>query len=79
MPPNLRQRGCREEPTDKPVSSTLGEILNFIDGQYRPSSSGKTFANINPATGQQISVVHEADKSDVDAAVKAARKAVDGE
>lgn len=64
---------------DKAVGSTLRETLNFIDGQYRPSTSGKTFANINPATGKQVSIVHEADKADVDAAVKAARKAVDGD
>ena len=58
---------------DKAVGSTLRDTLNFIDGQYR--SSAKTFANINPATGEQYSVVHEASKEDVDAAVKAARKA----
>ena len=62
---------------DKAVGTTLRDTLNFIDGEYR--SSGKTFANINPATGEQYSVVHEASKEDVDAAVKAARKAVDGE
>jgi GDPmannose 4,6-dehydratase len=39
---------------DKAVGSTLRDTLNFIDGEYR--SSGKTFANINPATGKQYSV-----------------------
>ena len=37
--------------------------------------SGKTFATINPATGEAICQVAEGDKADVDLAVKAARKA----
>jgi len=52
--------------------------LNFINGEYRPGSSGKTFDNISPVDGSLVSVVHEADASDVDAAVKAARVALTG-
>ena len=37
--------------------------------------SGKTFATLNPATGEAICQVAEGDKADVDLAVKAARKA----
>lgn len=47
----------------------------FIDGQWRPAVSGKTFETINPATEQVICEVAEGDKADIDAAVKAARKA----
>lgn len=49
----------------------------FIDGEFRPSKSGKRFASINPATESAIAEVTEADESDVDVAVKAARKAHD--
>jgi len=52
--------------------------LNFINGEYRAGSSGKTFDNISPVDGSLVSVVHEADASDVDAAVKAARAALKG-
>lgn len=50
----------------------------LIDGQWVNSVSGKTFATINPATGDTICQVAEADKADVDIAVQAARKALDG-
>nr|WP_172217388.1 aldehyde dehydrogenase [Caenimonas soli] len=49
----------------------------FIDGAYRHALSGKTFANINPATGQAICEVAECDVADVDLAVASARKAFD--
>lgn len=52
--------------------------LNFINGEYRSGNSGKTFENISPVDGSLISVVHEADASDVDAAVKAAQAALTG-
>jgi aldehyde dehydrogenase (NAD+) len=47
----------------------------LIDGKWQGSVSGKTFATINPATGEVICQVAEGDKADVDLAVKAARKA----
>jgi aldehyde dehydrogenase (NAD+) len=47
----------------------------FIDGQWRPSVSGKTFETINPATEEVIAQVAEGDAADVDLAAKAARKA----
>ncbi|NBO65307.1 MAG: aldehyde dehydrogenase family protein, partial [Acidobacteria bacterium] len=49
----------------------------FIDGKWRPSLSGKTFATLNPATEEEICQVAEGDKEDIDLAVKAARKAFD--
>jgi aldehyde dehydrogenase (NAD+) len=49
----------------------------FIGGKFVDSASGKTFAAINPATGDTICQVAEADKADVDLAVKAARKALE--
>jgi aldehyde dehydrogenase (NAD+) len=47
----------------------------FIGGKWLDSVSGKTFATLNPATGQTICQVAEGDKADIDLAVKAARKA----
>jgi aldehyde dehydrogenase (NAD+) len=47
----------------------------FINGIWVNSISGKTFATLNPSTGQEICQVAEADSADVDLAVKAARKA----
>src|SRR5690606_13571003 len=47
----------------------------FIDGQYRPALSGKTFATINPATGKVIAEIAACDGEDVDLAVASARKA----
>src|SRR5271156_3929668 len=49
----------------------------FIGGKFVDSVSGKTFAAINPATGDTICQVAEADKADVDLAVAAARKALE--
>jgi len=46
----------------------------FIDGKYVAAASGKTFDNINPATGKVINKVAECDKEDVDRAVRAARE-----
>jgi aldehyde dehydrogenase (NAD+) len=47
----------------------------FIDGKFVKPSKGKYFATINPATEEVLAMVAEADASDVDKAVKAARKA----
>lgn len=51
---------------------------NFIDGKYTTGTSGKTFENFSPVDGRLISTVHEASKEDVDAAVMAAKAALDG-
>ncbi len=50
----------------------------FIDGMFCPSSTGDSFANINPATGAVIGQVAEAKAGDVDRAVQAARAALEG-
>jgi aldehyde dehydrogenase (NAD+) len=47
----------------------------LIGGKWLDSVSGKTFATLNPATGETICQVAEGDKADIDLAVKAARKA----
>jgi phenylacetaldehyde dehydrogenase len=47
----------------------------FIDGQWVPAASGKTFDVIDPATGERLAKVAEGDKEDINRAVKAARRA----
>ncbi|NVK48094.1 MAG: aldehyde dehydrogenase [Rhodobacteraceae bacterium] len=47
----------------------------FIDGHFVDALSGKTFATINPATGEEIAQIAECDAADIDRAVKAARAA----
>ena len=49
----------------------------FIGGKWVKPKSGKYFATINPATEQKIADLAEAGQADVDAAVKAAKKAYD--
>src|ERR1700737_2520919 len=55
------------------VKITATKLL--INGQWVNSTSGKTFPTINPATGEIITQVAEADAPDVDKAVSAARAA----
>ena len=52
-----------------------GPTQLMINNQWVNSASGKTFETINPATGEVIARVAEADAPDVDRAVKAARAA----
>ncbi|PTQ73538.1 2-hydroxymuconic semialdehyde dehydrogenase [Celeribacter persicus] len=54
------------------------EAMHFINGEFTPGTSGKTFDNISPVTGKKIGIVHEGLKPEVDAAVKAARAALHG-
>ncbi len=50
----------------------------LIDGKWVEAASGKTFDTLNPATGEVLARVAEGDAEDVDRAVRAARRAVDG-
>ncbi len=58
---------------DKPHKYQL-----FIGGQWVDADSGKTFNTPNPATGETFAEVAQADKSDIDKAVTAARNAFEG-
>jgi aldehyde dehydrogenase (NAD+) len=49
----------------------------LINNQWVESESGKTFTTFNPATGEEIAQVAEADARDVDRAVAAARQALE--
>src|SRR5256886_83011 len=50
----------------------------FIDGEWRDASGRKTIEVINPATEEVIAEVASAERADIDAAVAAARAALDG-
>ncbi|HKR01933.1 MAG TPA: aldehyde dehydrogenase family protein [Pyrinomonadaceae bacterium] len=60
------------------ASNTPRKYQLFIDGKWVDAESGKTFTTPNPATGQTLAEVAEADKADVDKAVQAARRAFEG-
>ena len=51
----------------------------FIGGKWVDAVSGKTFDVLDPSTGKVIAAVAAGEKEDIDLAVKAARKAFDGE
>ncbi len=63
-------------PPEVHVTPSVTRLL--INNRWVPSESGKTFATINPSTGEEICQVAEADAADVDKAVKAARAAFEG-
>src|SRR5580658_7835032 len=60
---------------ETPVAIKATRLL--IDNRWVNSESGRTFATTNPATGEEIAQVAEADSADVDKAVRAARAAFD--
>ncbi len=51
----------------------------LIDGSRVPAASGRYFETVDPATEQVIARVAEADAADIDAAVRSARAAFEGE
>jgi len=57
----------------------MKEFLNFINGDYVKSASGRTFENRNPVDGSLIGLIHEAGRPEVDAAVAAAKAALAGD
>lgn len=55
------------------------DCLHYIDGEYRSSINKETFENINPATGEVQGQVALGGKEEIDLAVSAARRALNGE
>ena len=49
----------------------------LINGEWVDAASGKTFATVNPATGEELAQVAEGDQEDINRAVAAARAAFD--
>jgi aminomuconate-semialdehyde/2-hydroxymuconate-6-semialdehyde dehydrogenase len=50
----------------------------FIDGEFVDAADGRTFRNISPVDGRVVAEVAEAGAADVDRAVQAARRALEG-
>ena len=59
------------------MKSAEGFYQNYIDGEWVLSASGKHFLVYEPATEEVMAQVAEAEASDVDRAVQAARRAFD--
>lgn len=59
------------------MKSAEGFYQNYIDGEWVSSASGKHFLVYEPATEDVMARVAEAEASDVDRAVQAARRAFD--
>ncbi len=69
-------------PVDSRLNSKTAEFFTrqhrmLIDGRFVLAASGKTFPVYNPATGEVVAKVPEAETEDVDRAVIAARRAFD--
>jgi phenylacetaldehyde dehydrogenase len=63
---------------DKKTSDFIAQKHRmYIDGKFVNAASGKTFSVYNPATGEVMAHVPEAEAADVDQAVRAARRAFD--
>ena len=55
-------------------------VLNhFIDGKFQPSLDSRTFEDLGPATGELVARVARGSSEDVDRAVAAARRALQGD
>jgi phenylacetaldehyde dehydrogenase len=69
-------------PVDSRIASKTAEFFSrqhrmLIDGRFVLAASGKTFPVYNPATGEVVARVPEAEEEDVNRAVSAARRAFD--
>ncbi len=56
----------------------MSEFRHFINGEFTPSRSGRTFENRDPVDNSLIGMVCEAGEREVNAAVEAARAALEG-
>src|SRR5581483_4289163 len=59
------------------TTATPAATQLFIGGTWRAASDGDAYDDRNPATGAPLASVAEATRSDLDAAVTAARRAFD--
>ena len=59
------------------ITSAEGAYLLYIDGQFVPGASDKTFPVYDPSTEEVLADVVEATAAEVDLAVQAARRAFD--
>jgi aldehyde dehydrogenase (NAD+) len=62
-------------PESRDVVTIVPEYGLFVAGEFRPAAAGGTFATVNPASEEELTLVADAGPDDVDAAVSAARDA----
>lgn len=63
---------------ERPAAATAGQVVEhglFIDGQWRPAASGRTFEVRNPATGEVLARCADGGRDEVRAAIEAAHRA----
>ena len=66
-----------EAASTAPHAPLFPNSLLYIDGELRPAASGRTYANIGPASGSEIGRAADVDASDIETAIAAARRAFD--
>ncbi|MCZ7525512.1 MAG: aldehyde dehydrogenase family protein [Acidimicrobiia bacterium] len=59
------------------MGAIAGEARMLIDGELVGASSGRTYANVNPATEEVLGEVADAGVEDMERAIEAARRAFD--
>ena len=69
----MKQSLSRAEWESKAKALTIRNLA-FINGQYVPAASGKTFSCLSPIDGLLITQVAECEQEDVERAVKASRQ-----
>src|SRR5829696_1519725 len=55
------------------------ELSNYINGEFKPPSDGETLDIVNPSTGEVYATSPNSREADIDAAMKAAQAAFEGE
>ena len=56
------------------MTAAYPDTLLFIDGQWRPGSTGRTIAVTDPATGEEIGRLAHAERADLDDALGAVER-----
>jgi aldehyde dehydrogenase (NAD+) len=59
------------------ADALLSEDRLLLDGKLVPAEGGRTYANIDPSTGEELGVAADAGPADVEVAIAAARRAFD--
>jgi aldehyde dehydrogenase (NAD+) len=62
-------------PESRDIVTIAPEYGLFVAGEFRPAAAGGTFATVNPASEEELTLVADAGPDDVDAAMSAARDA----
>ena len=70
-------RNLAPAPESKSAAKIDPQYDLFINGKFEKPQSKKYFATINPATEEKLSMIAEANTTDVNKAVVAARNAYD--